>query len=51
LYEIFGEYGTLARPKENPKHDPLPPPPKPKKEKVVKPPPEVVLDEEGNEVP
>ena len=51
LFEIFGEYGTIARPKENPKFDPLPPPPKPKKEKVVKPPPEVVLDEEGNPIP
>jgi len=31
LYEIFGEYGTQARPKENPKLDPKPPPPKEKK--------------------
>ena len=51
LFEIFNEYGTVQRPKENPKYDPLPPPPKPKKEKVVKPPPEVVLDEEGNPIP
>lgn len=51
LFEIFDEYGTVQRPKENPKYDPLPPPPKPKKEKVVKPPPEVVLDEEGNPIP
>ena len=51
LFEIFGAYGTVQRPKENPKNDPLPPPPKPKKEKVVKPPPEVVLDDEGNLIP
>mmetsp|Transcript_17768 Transcript_17768/g.30082 ORF Transcript_17768/g.30082 Transcript_17768/m.30082 type:complete len:182 (+) Transcript_17768:326-871(+) len=31
LYEIFNEYGTTARPKENPKHDPKPPPPREKK--------------------
>mmetsp|Transcript_24564 Transcript_24564/g.38107 ORF Transcript_24564/g.38107 Transcript_24564/m.38107 type:complete len:116 (-) Transcript_24564:38-385(-) len=31
LYEIFQEYGTVARPKENPKFDPKPPPPKEKK--------------------
>lgn len=48
LFEIFGEYGTVQRPKENPKYDPVQPPPMPKKEKVVKPPPEVVVDEDGN---
>lgn len=31
LYEIFDNYGTMVRPKENPKYDPKPPPPKEKK--------------------
>ena len=36
LYEIFEEYGTAARPKENPNYDPKPPPPKEKKPPVIK---------------
>ena len=53
LFEIFENYGTVARPKENPKYDPKPPPPKEKKEKpppVVKPPPVPVVNEDGEEV-
>lgn len=32
LYEVFQNYGTAARPKDNPKDDPEEPPPKEKKE-------------------
>jgi hypothetical protein len=51
LYEIFGNYGTTVRPKENPKYDPKPPPPKEKKPDPPTPPPkkEPVEGEEGAE--
>ena len=47
LYEIFGEYGTVARPKLNPAHDPKEPPPVEKV--IVKPPTPNPPKEEGDE--
>jgi hypothetical protein len=50
LYEIFGEYGTMVRPKENPKFDPKPPPPKEKKATPKPPTPKPKKEtEEGEE--
>ena len=49
LYEIFDNYGTMVRPKENPKYDPKPPPPKEKKPPKI-PTPKVKKEvEEGEE--
>lgn len=44
LFDIFQDYGTEAKPKEDPAEDPEPPKPKPKEEKVLAPP--VKKDEE-----
>jgi len=47
LYDIFKDYGTEVKPKEDPKYDPKPPDPK---EKVEKPtPPPVVKKEEAED--
>ena len=45
LFDIFQDYGTEAKPKQDPKQDPEPPKPK---EKVEKPPPVPVKKEEEN---
>ena len=46
LREIFDTYGTVVRPKENPKHDPKPPPPKEKKATPI---PKPKVAEEGED--
>jgi hypothetical protein len=56
LYEVFANYGTTARPKKNPKHDPPQPPPKEKKKPPTPPPKEEPKEGEegegeGQEVP
>lgn len=48
LFEIFENYGTVQRPKENPKYDPKPPPPREKKAiPTPKPKKEIEEGEEG----
>jgi hypothetical protein len=52
LYDIFGSYGTEAKPKEDPRQDPEPPAPKEKVEKLLPSPPkkeEKEKDEEDKE--
>ena len=48
LFEIFETYGTVVRPKENPKYDPKPPPPKEKKS-IPTPIPKPKVVEEGED--
>lgn len=50
LYDIFQDYGTEAKPKDDPKYDPEPPKPKEKVEKPPAPvPPPVPKDDENKD--